>query len=274
MNLHMISEFEDAGLFASHCIRTGHQDGDFPFHTHNIYEIILIKKGNATYIVDDQIFPLPKNSLVFTRPHQLHRIRLNADEPYERYNLVVSPDIFPEDLLAKIPPSVHVLHFDRNQIVTGLFEKMDYYCHTISHSAQQRVLSGLCEELIYNILIAVNELSAPKKAYRNPLTAKAVAFMEESLTSLNSVDALCRQLGISKSYLYQIFDADLHTTPKAYLTKLRLMLARKEIFLGAKATAVYSQCGFADYSVFYRAYKKQFGYSPIETQNRAFGENE
>ena len=274
MNLHMLSEFEDTGLFLSHCVCTGHQEGDFPFHVHNIYEIILIKKGNATYIVDDQVFPLPKDSLIFTRPHQQHRIQLNTETPYERYDLIVSPDIFPEDLLAKIPLTVHVLHFDGNQIVAGLFEKMDYYCRTLSHSSQQRILTVLCEELLYNILIAANELSTPENPYRHPLTAKAVALMEETLTTLNSVDDLCARLGISKSYLYQIFDADLHTTPKAYLTKRRLMLARKEIFLGAKATAVYSQCGFADYSVFYRAYKKQFGYSPADTQNRAFRETE
>jgi AraC-like DNA-binding protein len=42
----------------------------------------------------------------------------------------------------------------------------------------------------------------------------------------------------------------------------RLNLARREIFLGAKATAVYTQCGFSDYSTFYRAFKQEFGISP------------
>lgn len=187
---------------------------------------------------------------------------------------MVSPELFPETLLAKIPPSVHVLHFEGNHIVTGLFEKTDYYCRTLSHSDQQRLLTVLCEELLFNILIAANELPSPTNPYRHPLTGKAVALMEEALTTLHSVDELCAHLGVSKSYLYQIFKTDLHTTPKAYLAQRRLILARNEIFLGAKATAVYAQCGFSDYSAFYRAYKKQFGYSPAETQDRAFRENE
>ena len=270
MNLHVISEFEDAGLFFDHCVLTGHQDTDFHFHSHSFYEIILIKRGNTTYCLDDKTLQLPKNTLIFTRPFQPHRIQMNSSEPYERYNLLVSPDI--SSLLAKIPPTVHTLHFEGNQIITGLFEKMDYYCRALSWDALQSLLSALCQELLINILIVTKELSSPALPRRYPLTEKAIALMEEELTSLDSVDSLYSRLGVSKSYLYRIFQADMGITPKAYLTQRRLMLARREIFLGAKATAVYSQCGFTDYSAFYRAYKKHFGYPPAETQDLAFRE--
>lgn len=271
MNLHMISEFEDTGLFADHCVRTGHSGGDIRSHFHNFYEILLIKRGNATYYIDDKAYSLSKNALIFTRPHQSHRIHLNTDEPYERYNLLVNPDLFP--ILAKIPPSVHVLHFDGNQIVTGLFEKTDYYCRTLSRDTLQRILSALCEEILINILIAANELPSSVQSCRQPLTDKAIELMEQSLTSLDSIDTLCSRLCVSKSYFYRIFQEDMGISPKAYLTQRRLMLARREIFLGAKATAIYTQCGFVDYSAFYRAYKKHFGYPPAETQVLAFREN-
>lgn len=272
MNLHMISEFEDAGLFFDHCVLTGHKDADFGFHSHGFYEIILVKKGNTAYCIDDKIVPLHKNTLILTRPFLLHRIQMNTCEPYERYNLLVSVDAFP--LLAKIPPHVNTLHFDGNQIVTGLFEKMDYYCRTLSKDTLQSLLSALFQELLINILIVTNELPSPTQPRRFPLTDRAIALMEEELTTLDSVDSLSSRLGVSRSYLYRIFQADMGITPKAYLTLRRLTLARREIFLGAKATAVHSQCGFTDYSAFYRAYKKHFGYPPAETQNRAFQENE
>lgn len=271
MNLHMISEFEDNGLFVDHCVRTGHSGGNIPPHSHSFYEILLIKKGNATYYVGDKAFFLPKNTLIVTRPHHPHRIQLNTDEPYDRYDLLVNPEVFP--MLAKIPPTVHVLHFDGNPIITGLFEKIDYYCRTLSQDSLQRVLSAMCEEILINILIAANELSTPALPYRYPLTEKAISLMEETLTSLDSVDSLCKHLSVSKSYFYRVFQEDMGITPKAYLTQRRLILARREIFLGTKATAVYSQCGFSDYSAFYRAYKKQFGYPPAETHEQAFREN-
>lgn len=270
MNLHMISEFEDAGLFLDHSVHTGRQSSNIRFHSHSFYEIILIKKGTSAYCVDDKSFPLPKNTLIFTRPNQPHQILLTPNEPYERYDLLLNPDVFP--MLAKIPPSIHTLHFDGNPIVTGLFEKMDYYCRTLPRDTLQDILSSLCQELLINILIAAKELLSPELSHRYPLTEKAIAFMEESLISLESVDSLCGRLGVSKSYFYRTFQADMGITPKAYLTNRRLMLARREIFLGAKATAVYSQCGFTDYSAFYRAYKKHFGYPPAQTQDLAFRE--
>lgn len=271
MNLHMISEFEDSGLFVDHCVRTGHSSGNIPSHSHSFYEILLLKKGNATYYMDDKAFPASKNTLIFTRPYQSHRIQLNTDEPYDRYDLLINPDTFP--MLAKIPPSVHVLHFDGNPIVTGLFEKIDYYCRSLSRDTLQQLLAALCEEILINILIAADEIPSPAMPYHYPLTEKAIALMEQTLTSLDSMDALCSRLGVSKSYFYRIFQADMGVTPKAYLTQRRLMLARREIFLGAKATTIYSQYGFTDYSAFYRAYKKQFGYPPAETQDLAFRED-
>ncbi|MBQ7026223.1 MAG: helix-turn-helix transcriptional regulator, partial [Peptococcaceae bacterium] len=50
------------------------------------------------------------------------------------------------------------------------------------------------------------------------------------------------------------------------MTRRRLDLDRREILLRAKATAVFAQCGFADDSAFFRAYKKHFGYPPAVTQ--------
>lgn len=63
---------------------------------------------------------------------------------------------------------------------------------------------------------------------------------------------------------------DLKATPKRYITERRLSLARREILLGAKAAVISAQCGFSDYSAFFRAYKKHFGHSPTVTQQSAF----
>ena len=43
------------------------------------------------------------------------------------------------------------------------------------------------------------------------------------------------------------------------------MNARQLILSGAAPTKVFAQCGFSDYSAFYRAYRKEFGISPAET---------
>ena len=67
---------------------------------------------------------------------------------------------------------------------------------------------------------------------------------------------------ISKSYLHYIFENQLNITPKKYILSKKLLHAQQDIRNGDNPTQVYSNYGFLNYSSFYRAYIKRFGYSP------------
>ena len=269
MHIRILSRSEDPKLVINHACKWGQSAEEYPAHIHSAgYELLFLKKGNVLYEVGEEKIVLRKHSLVFTRPNVLHRITPLSDEVYDRVNLIVFPELFPPEILAAIPENLHVFPFDGNQLVLGLFEKMDYYCSALSGASRRQVMRALTQELLWNLYLQVADPA--KNLRRHPLTQSALNYMEERLTEPLSADDVCAALGISKSYLYQIFQEDLNTTPKAWLTRRRLKLARQEIFLGAKATAIYPLCGFQDYSAFYRAYKKQFGYAPSETQEQAF----
>lgn len=270
MGLRVISAFESPKLIMRHCAMTMQLTASYPSHTHKGYELLMLRKGDISYSVGAETYLLRKNALVITRPEQLHRISVHSDETYDRYNLIFFPEAFPKELLAKIPEDLHVLSFDGNQLVMGLFEKMDYYCRTLSGEYLSRAMYHLTEELLWNILIQTD--SGKQDNYQHPLTRSALEFMDQRLLEIDTIGQVCEALSISKSYLYQIFQEDLGTTPKEYLNRRRLEVARREILLGAKASSLCTLCGFADYSAFYRAYKKHFGYSPSETQEEAFRE--
>lgn len=53
------------------------------------------------------------------------------------------------------------------------------------------------------------------------------------------------------------------TTPSAYLTGWRLMLARRALANGDKVKAVAQRVGFGSESAFSRAYLRAFGHAPI-----------
>lgn len=270
MNIRVISKFEDSRLIMRHSSITDQTSRDYPLHVHSGYELILLKKGDISYFTGGKVFALRKNSLVITRPHHHHQIIIGSDEVYERYNMIFYPEDFPPELLARIPEDLHVFQCEGNQLLLALFEKTDYYCRSFSKDIVRRLLPALIEELLWNVVAQVEAPMASAPRYRHPMTQGILDLLEERLIEIDSMESVCRTLGISKSYLYQIFQEDLNTTPKAWLTRRRLNLARQEIFLGAKATVIYPLCGFQDYSAFYRAYKKQFGYAPSETQEKAY----
>ena len=59
-------------------------------------------------------------------------------------------------------------------------------------------------------------------------------------------------------------------SPKQYIISKRLAKARKMIRRGERPTAVSAECGFGDYTTFFRNYKKYFGYSPsLESETEA-----
>ena len=267
MKVQFKSEYEDGELFYNHCLKTEQAQRDYRPHYHDLYEILFIRDGDISYLTENAVWPIRKNSLIFVRPGVQHCIRIDRDTPYDRYDLLFKADTFCPELLKKIPTDVHVVSFESNQLVIQLFEKLDFYCQNLKKKELGRLLQSLTEELLLNIWLQVQAARSSGDIRKHPLTLQATAYIEENLLTLTDIGTVCRKLGISRSYLYQLFREDLHTTPKHYILERRLNLARQEIFLGASASSVSAQCGFSDYSTFFRAYKRHFGYAPTETHH-------
>lgn len=270
MKVQFKSEYTGSDFIYNHCLKTNQIQQNYLPHYHDMYELIFLKDGDISYMTEGSAHTVRKNSLIFTRPGQLHSIRIDKDTPYDRYDLLISPDMITSVPLSKIPSQTHVIYFDSNPLIIQLFDKLDFYCEQLSGESLGRILRHLTEEILLNLVLHVTQLHEDKHYVIQSLTKQAILYIDENLPVLSGVDEICHHVGVSKSYLYRLFQADLQTTPKAYITERRLNLARQEIILGAKATAVYAQCGFSDYSTFFRAYKKRFGYPPAGTHHASF----
>ena len=95
-----------------------------------------------------------------------------------------------------------------------------------------------------------------------------ILYINQHLTEDLSLDALCKQFGISKSYLNKRFKEIAGTTLWDYVLIKRLTIARQNIHNGLSIQEAYQQSGFSDYSNFYRCYVKRFGVSPKEDSVR------
>lgn len=270
MKVQFQSEYSGGDFLFNHCIKTDQIPQNYLTHYHDMYELIFLKEGDISYLTENTIHSTRKNSLIFTRPGQLHRIRIDKNTPYDRYDLLIAPDAVDNSLLKEIPPDIHVVSFDSNPIMIQLFDKLDLYCEQLKGERLDRILRHLAQEVLLQILLHTARMKQNESAGMNPITRQAITYIEDNLASLTGVDAICREIGVSKSYLYRLFQNDLNTTPKNYLMERRLTIARQEIILGAKASAVYTQCGFSDYSTFFRAYKRHFGYPPSGTHHASF----
>ena len=238
--------------------------GHFPFHTHEVCELLLFKSGSASYIIEGKHYPLQKNSLVITRPACIHAIRIESDEPYDRYNLLFDPERLLPEVYSAIPKDLDVLHLDSGHPIVGLFQKMDFYFQQLSKPEFHRMLALLAEEVFFNIRLAAEQYSEQGAMSSNPLIQQAIAYIEEHITTLSDIDEICSALFITKSHLHHLFARHMQITPKKYIISKRLSLAQQAIRSGAKPTEVYLQYGFNNYATFFRDYKRYFGHCPSD----------
>ncbi len=261
------SEYNDSSISYNHsCFRNLKWTGIEP-QTHDGYELIYLKNGDITYLIDGKSYRVKKNSLIITRPGKRHIVLFNSPEVYERYDIILDESMVLASFIERIPDNIDVLKLGEYQKTAELFSKMDYYYKHFNGDDYRQLLINLINEILCNVAIISEHTdnSVPTTGYsENPIITSAIEYIENNIGVGFTLDALANELFISKSYLHQLFCEYLKISPQRYISGKRLMLIQKEIRSGEKPTEAYLKYGFCDYSAFYRAYKKEFGYPPSE----------
>ena len=259
------SSYTSEDLIFNHTFQ--HNENCYPSHTHDIYEMLFLKKGDVSYTVEGKTYQLSKNSLVISRPLHIHSVFMNCLTTYERYNILFDEHLLGSDILSYLPANIDVIHFDGNALILDIFKKMDYYCEIFEGEQLKKILTHLTEEIIYNITIASKNFENTDIYTVNPLINEAIAYINHNITLPLTVEAICSELHITKSYLHRLFVKHLKISPKKYILSKKLVMAQAGLRSGSKPTDVYLSYGFSDYSTFFRAYKEFFGYAPSDEVN-------
>lgn len=92
----------------------------------------------------------------------------------------------------------------------------------------------------------------------------AKKYIDEHMAEELKINDIAAAVGLSRTKLYEVFNAETGMGIAAYIREKRLLRARhllKET--GCSVTQAAQQTGFSDYNYFSRIYKKRFGLSPL-----------
>ena len=231
-------------------------------HTHNQYELLYILSGDITHVVEDRKYKLHKHDLVLVRPNQYHFIQIDSSVNYERYNLLFDPVVLEYDNVDRVAQDLEVIGCRHRPMITELFRKMDYYQSVLSGTDLSGVVALLIKELLYNLGLYHEARGRAPTENLHPVAAKAIGYINENLFTVKSMEQVAKALFVTESYLYRVFKRELKTTPLKYITEKRLIAAQGLLRQGVPPTKVHEECGFEDYSAFYRSYRRYFGYPP------------
>ena len=237
-------------------------------HSHDICELLFVKKGDITYFVDGKSYQVTKNTLIISRPLKMHAIVANSYSVYDRHDILFDPNHHNAFLYGQIPKNIDVINFSGNELVCGLFKKMDYYCQNCEGEMLKDFLVHLTNEVLFHVLQAARNLEQSDICTVNPVIAQAIGYIDDHITSQLQIETICKELFITKSHLHHLFTTHLNTTPQKYIMFKKLHMAQMELQAGASPTDVCSRYGFSNYSTFYRNYVQCFGINPANGSNK------
>ncbi|MBW9114015.1 helix-turn-helix transcriptional regulator [Rhizobium cauense] len=113
--------------------------------------------------------------------------------------------------------------------------------------------------------------TVPEQLTSLPLKERVHRFVQSNLMSPDlTTDRLCRELGVSRTRLYQVFEPEggVHH----YIQRRRLLSAHATLSDTANRRPIVDialEAGFSSAAHFSRAFSKEFGYSPREARNVA-----
>lgn len=246
-------------------------------HAHDFFELFCFLSGNALYSVEGNIYSLSPGDIIVLRNAEMHYLILRKSTPYMRFSIYFKPDhgLSREDQAVLLAPfmdrSIGLYnHYQASQFRDRHWVYyLEQLCQTDEPLRQQIYLSTILRELADCFPLVKENVAT---LYTDNII-KVTHFIDSHLTQSLSLDEICDRFYISKAQLTRNFKRNLGTTVGDYIITKRLLLARSMILDGQNPTNIYLQCGFHDYSAFFKAYKKKFGYTPKNT-NKYFIDSE
>lgn len=225
--------------------------------SHDFYEIYFLLDGKRSTFIEQKTFEIEKNCILIVPPFTLHKTMSHT--PCDRINIYISNDLV----------SKHNLNF------LTYFGKTCFY---LDDQSLQSVRSFLLSATLQKDLLDVEDLKAIANSIiffvssqknliseailnENIQLNNAVTYIHENYKNIITINSLCKDIFISKTKLYGLFNKFFHSSINDYILNVRLNKAKQLITLTSLSMEkIAEMCGFS--SANYLMFKRKIGLSP------------
>ena len=245
---------------------------EFSYHYHDFHKVVIFISGKAAYHIEGKAYQLKPWDILLVNRHAIHRPEIDPSVPYERVILWIQNDIPWQELL-KCFQKANDRSYNLVRLNSALQEKMKDILFELENSAKSDEYGReiLTQSLFLQFMVYLNRIFLEKqyifdkKSYTfDSQIASILQYINHNLKEDLSVETLSARYYVSKYHLMRKFKQETGYTLHNYIVNKRLLMARTLISNGMPVTKAAQESGFAEYSTFSRAYRKQFKTNPSE----------
>ena len=234
-------------------------------HNHGACEIYIYLGGDVSFMVEDRLYPIRYGNVVITRPYEYHHCIYHTKTRHRHFWILFSGlenqrflDLFFER--RKGDGNLLMLEPDAMQELVEL-------CFSLCRGQQGELEKYFCFFKLLRLLEQAKTDGAGGTESKTELASVFTAIHQRYGEKL-SVKELAEMAHISISTLERWFEETLHTTPTAYIRRIRLVNAARLLSERHSVTETANLCGFSDVSAMIGLFKKQYGMTPFQYQKQ------
>lgn len=250
-------------------------------HHHDFYEIYFFLSGNVQYNIESRSYLLTPGDVLLISPMELHQPMFGQDHRvYERIVLWMDKKFLDKlcipgqelsrcfdttlpghtNLLRPEGVQRQLLQFALEQLLVEMTEEEPY--------RETMTMSYLAQVLVYLNRLAMKNERIEQVQNQDTAVYNVLGYINDHYSDDLSLDHLANTFFISKYHLSREFQRLVGTSVHRYIVQKRLVMAKQMLSQGIPSSEVYQQCGFGDYSNFYRAFKQEYQISPKDFVTR------
>ena len=244
-------------------------------HHHDFYEVYFFLSGNVHYNIESRSYLLTPGDVLLISPMELHQPMFGPEHrEYERIVLWIDKQFlegfslpgqsFTACFDTDSPSHTNLLRPEgvQRQFLMFLLEQL--IAENNSQEPYQEIAALAC---LAQVLISLNRLALQQRKEeavtpQDSTVYNVLGYINEHYNENMTLDDLANKFFVSKYHLSREFQRLVGTSVHRYIVQKRLVMAKQMLSEGKPSSEVYQQCGFGDYSNFYRAFKAEYQISP------------
>ena len=260
-----------------------------PPHQHDFFELFCLLDDHLDYIVEGLRYAMDPGDILLIPPGRLHRADVAGPvRNIDRFVLWMSAE-YVRGLTEALPRLRYTLWGDlagRNLIqpdaeTASMMRQLLFALHREAAAPEadsDQLSAGIVSQLLIYSCRCIADgsgIAPPKAELRYHEIMRVYEHIVANLPDRNlTVAALAEMFFMDKNTLTRQFKRQVGMTPGECIRRHRLEAVRRQIRRGAPMQQACAECGFSDYSAFYRAFRQAYGISPSDYAARTAAERQ